>query len=56
MTLSPERGGSQIDAIAFNTEVLPGGRQQVHLAYRLDVNEFRGIISPQLIVEYMEAK
>ena len=56
MTLSPERGGSQIDAIAFNTEVLPRGRQQVHLAYRLDVNEFRGIISPQLIVEYMEAK
>jgi len=56
MTLSPEHGGSQIDAIAFNTEVLPRGRQQVHLAYRLDVNEFRGIISPQLIVEYMEAK
>jgi single-stranded-DNA-specific exonuclease len=56
MTLTPERGGRQIDAIAFNTEVLPGGRQQVHLAYRLDVNEFRGIVSPQLIVEHMEAR
>jgi single-stranded-DNA-specific exonuclease len=56
MTLSPERGSCQIDAIAFNTEVLPGGRQQVHLAYRLDVNEFRGIVSPQLIVEHMEAR
>jgi len=56
MTLTPERGGSQIDAIAFNTEVLPGGRQQVHLAYRLDVNEFRGIVSPQLIVEHMKAR
>jgi single-stranded-DNA-specific exonuclease len=56
MTLSPERGNCQIDGIAFNTEVLPGGRQQVHIAYRLDVNEFRGIVSPQLIVEYMEAR
>jgi single-stranded-DNA-specific exonuclease len=56
MTLASEKGGCQIDGIAFNTEVLPQGRQQVHLAYRLDVNEFRGIISPQLIVEYMEAK
>jgi single-stranded-DNA-specific exonuclease len=56
MTLTPERGGCQIDAIAFNTEVLPGGRQQVHLAYRLDVNEFRGVVSPQLIVEHMEAR
>jgi single-stranded-DNA-specific exonuclease len=56
MTLSPERGSCQIDGIAFNTEVLPGGRQQVHIAYRLDVNEFRGIVSPQLIVEHMEAR
>jgi len=56
MTLTPRRGSCQIDAIAFNTEVLPGGRQQLHMAYRLDVNEFRGIVSPQLIVEHMEAK
>jgi len=56
MTLSPERGNGQIDGIAFNTEVLPGGRQQVHIAYRLDVNEFRGNVSPQLIVEHIEAK
>jgi single-stranded-DNA-specific exonuclease len=56
MTLTPAKGGCQIDAIAFNTEVLPQGRQQVHLAYRLDVNEFRGIVSAQLIVEHMEAR
>lgn len=56
MTLAPERGSCQIDGIAFNTEVLPGGRQQVHMAYRLDVNEYRGILSPQLIVEHMEAR
>ena len=56
MTLSPERGHCQIDGIAFNTEVLPRGSQRVHMAYRLDVNEYRGIVTPQLIVEHMEAR
>jgi len=56
MMLSPVRGSCQIDAIAFNTEVLPRGSQRVHMAYRLDVNEYRGIVSPQLIVEHMEAR
>ena len=56
MTLSPAAGGSEIDGIAFNTEVLPDGRQQVHMAYRLDVNEYRGVVSAQLIVEHMEAR
>ncbi len=56
MTLSPERGNCQIDGIAFNTEVLPRGSQRVHMAYRLDVNEYRGIVTPQLIVEHMEAR
>lgn len=56
MTLSPATGNCQIDAIAFNTEVLPRGSQRVHMAYRLDVNEYRGIVSPQLIVEHMEAR
>ena len=56
MTLSPERGNCQIDAIAFNTEVLPGGSQRVHMAYRLDVNEYRGVVTPQLIIEHMEAR
>jgi single-stranded-DNA-specific exonuclease len=55
MTLSPARGSCQIDAIAFNTEVLPRGSQRVHVAYRLDANEYRGIVSPQLIIEHMEA-
>ena len=39
-----------LDAIAFNQEH-PGLRGDVRLAYRLDVNEFRGIESAQLIVE-----
>ena len=45
-------GGSAIDAIAFGQA---GGayRGPVQLTYRLDVNEFRGIESPQLIVEQL---
>jgi single-stranded-DNA-specific exonuclease len=55
MTLQCRHGNSKIDGIAFNTPQLPEDCQQVHLAYRLDANEFRGIVSPQLIVEYIEA-
>ena len=54
MTLQREHGGCQIDGIAFNTPALPADCQQVHVAYRLDANEFRGIVSPQLIVEHIE--
>jgi hypothetical protein len=39
-----------VDAIAFN-QAGPAYRGVVQLTYRLDVNEFRGIESPQLIVE-----
>ena len=55
MTLQPAQGSCQIDGIAFNTAELPADCRQVHMAYRLDANEFRGIVSPQLIVEYVEA-
>jgi len=43
-------GGNAMDAIAFNQA---GGvyRGVVQLAYKLDVNEFRGIENPQLVVE-----
>lgn len=50
MRLRPVDGGSIIDAIAFN-QAGPAYRGVVQLAYRLDVNEFRGVESPQLIVE-----
>ena len=45
-----------IDAIAFNTDenALPADMAPVHLAYRLDVNEYRGQRSPQLIVEHVD--
>jgi single-stranded-DNA-specific exonuclease len=43
-------GGDAVDAIAFN-QAGPAYRGVVQLVYRLDVNEFRGVESPQLIVE-----
>jgi single-stranded-DNA-specific exonuclease len=54
MTLKPVGSSCQIDAIAFNTPTLPAGRQQARMVYQLDVNEFRGIVSPQLIVEHID--
>ena len=46
---SPSAGQS-IDAIAFN-QAGPAYRGIVQLTFKLDVNEFRGFESPQLIVE-----
>jgi len=44
-----------IDAIAFHTDdsAWPAGATRVEAAYRLDVNEYQGLRSPQLIVEYL---
>lgn len=46
-----------IDAIAFNTGVqdCPAERGEIRIVYRLDVNEYRGQRSPQLIVEHILA-
>jgi single-stranded-DNA-specific exonuclease len=54
MRLRPADGGGPIDAIAFN-QAGPAYRGIVQLAYRLDVNEWRGVESPQLIVEQIAA-
>ena len=43
-------GGNAMDAIAFN-QAGPAYRGVVQLAYRLDVNEYRGFESAQLVVE-----
>ena len=50
LRVRPAEGGNIIDAIAFNQA---GGvyRGMVQLVYKLDVNEFRGVEHPQLIVE-----
>jgi single-stranded-DNA-specific exonuclease len=50
LRVEPVTGGAIIDAIAFN-QAVHGLRGTVQLAFRLDVNEYRGIESPQLIVE-----
>jgi single-stranded-DNA-specific exonuclease len=45
----------QIDAIAFNHPPLPEQTRQISMAYRLDVNEYRGQKRVQLIVEKIES-
>jgi single-stranded-DNA-specific exonuclease len=55
MQLEPVGGGVCLDAIAFNTDiqVLPEGAATCHLVYQLDVNEFRGRRSAQLLVRHI---
>ncbi|MEJ2514766.1 MAG: single-stranded-DNA-specific exonuclease RecJ [Gammaproteobacteria bacterium] len=57
MRLRPAAGRRIVDAIAFRqADRLAGPRPgEVHCAYRLDVNDYGGIRSPQLVVEYFEA-
>lgn len=50
LRVRPAAGGSVVDAIAFN-QAGPAYRGTVQLTYRLDVNEYRGFETPQLIVE-----
>ncbi len=50
LRVRPASGGEIVDAIAFN-QAGPALRGTVQLAFRLDVNEYRGFESPQLVVE-----
>jgi single-stranded-DNA-specific exonuclease len=50
LRVRPAGGGKVVDAIAFN-QAGPAYRGNVQLAFRLDVNEYRGIENPQLVVE-----
>ncbi len=61
LVLSPERDGAAgsgqlIDAICFNAEqeMRQACPEWLRLAYRLDVNEYRGQRSPQMVIEHME--
>lgn len=57
MLLEPKQGGVLLDAIAFNidTRLYPDlSIKQARLAYKLDINEFRGNRSVQLLVDYIE--
>ncbi|MGF1526348.1 MAG: single-stranded-DNA-specific exonuclease RecJ [Candidatus Competibacterales bacterium] len=53
LTLSHPGGEGALDAIAFNHTDCPGER--IHIAYRLDVNAFRGAVQLQLVVQHLEA-
>lgn len=58
LTLTLSEFGEPIQAIAFNvdTQEWPNYRcRRAHVAYRLDVNEFRGFRNPQLIIEQIQA-
>jgi len=57
LELVKEEAGPCYSAIAFNkTDTdLPAGDDCIHIAYRLDVNEFRGNRNLQLIVQHIEA-
>ena len=47
------RKGTQIlDAIQFNFEQAPG--RHIRAAYRLAINEYNGVETPQLMIEHIE--
>ncbi len=54
MILKPSGINRRLDGIAFNTGSLPATVGETRLVYRLDVNEYRGVESAQLIIEHME--
>ena len=56
MRLQHGAGGKPIDAIAFNTveDDLPSF-EKIHLAFRMNVNEFRNNRNLQLIVDCISA-
>ncbi|RLQ22757.1 single-stranded-DNA-specific exonuclease RecJ [Seongchinamella sediminis] len=58
LVLSAPGTSRVVDAIAFNVDLErwpDAAASQVEIAYRLDVNEFRGNRSLQLMVEYLRA-
>lgn len=58
LSLQPEGSKLEIDAIAFNVtdEEWPEHTLQANVAYRLDVNVFRGNKNLQLMVEHIEPR
>ncbi|NQX90425.1 MAG: single-stranded-DNA-specific exonuclease RecJ, partial [Halioglobus sp.] len=58
LVLMPGGTNVSVDAIAFNVDVdqwPDEAVQWVHLAYRLDINEFRGARTLQLVIEQLVA-
>lgn len=57
MAVRPTSSNRTVDAIAFNAvgEAWSRGPRRLRLAYRLDINEFRGNRSAQLVVEHAQS-
>ncbi len=58
MLLEPAMGGRVLDGIAFNIDLKrwpDPSVQEVELAYRLDINEYRGNENLQLMIEHIVA-
>ncbi|MGB4672769.1 MAG: single-stranded-DNA-specific exonuclease RecJ [Azovibrio sp.] len=53
LKLRLKKDGQVFEAIQFNFTTPPGSRARI--AYRLGINEYNGLQSPQLMVEYLEA-
>jgi len=56
LVLSPEHSNTVIDAIAFNVDITVWPNPNIewaHVAYKLDINEFRNKLSLQLMVEHI---
>jgi len=54
LLLRPLAGEGLVDAIAFNQAERDADVETIHAAFRLDVNEFRGRRSLQLLIEYFQ--
>jgi single-stranded-DNA-specific exonuclease len=52
LKLRLRKGDARFDAIQFNFSVQPGGR--VRAAYRLGINDYMGVQSPQLLIEHLD--
>lgn len=57
LSLRPRDGGPVLDAIAFGQveRFVPDKGSLVRAVYRLDSNEYRGMLSLQLVIEWLEA-
>ena len=58
LTLQSHEGSNSVNAIAFNYANFDWNNRAsiVHAAYELDVNLFRGIESPQLLIRHLEVR
>ncbi|MFK7794241.1 MAG: single-stranded-DNA-specific exonuclease RecJ [Gammaproteobacteria bacterium] len=58
LTLQSSQGNNSVNAIAFNYANFDWNNRAavVHAAYELEVNHFRGIESPQLLIRHLEVR